>query len=130
LLLPVLALAYSGDRLSCINNQRILEGAKVQLKVERQLMDGATVEETALKPYLKGGEMPLCPDGGHYSISPIGVQTTCSISAHSQEALERDLAARAELKRFEAVVVSAAIFLGAWAVVRMRDKRREGTLCC
>jgi len=35
-----------------------------------------------LAPYLKDGVMPVCPDGGTYSINAAGEPPTCSVPGH------------------------------------------------
>jgi len=66
----------------CIRNLRMLGDAKEQCALEKNLKDGDTVEPSALTQYLLRGKMPVCPEGGTYTLNPIGKTPTCSIPAH------------------------------------------------
>src|SRR5689334_21344512 len=64
---------------SCINNLRQIDGAKDQWAIENEMTNGANPDTNAVFQYIKGGQMPLCPDGGVYSLNPVGTNPTCSI---------------------------------------------------
>lgn len=40
---------------------------------------GDAVDVKAISQYLKGRTLPICPDGGHYSIPSLGDNPTCSL---------------------------------------------------
>ena len=67
----------------CINNLKLIDAAKEQCALEKNLKDGQAVSETEISKYLPGGMMPKCPDGGKYSINPIGKPPTCSHPGHA-----------------------------------------------
>lgn len=73
---------------SCINNLRQLDSAKEQAAMannwtnEQEIMPGSTEEEKVLQ-YIRGTMMPICPDGGSYTLNTIGEVPTCSNPEHS-----------------------------------------------
>jgi len=72
----------SGPKNACINNLRWIDEAKEALALERKLTNGALVTEDQVRACLKDGVIPRCPQGGKYSINPIGEDPTCSIPEH------------------------------------------------
>src|SRR5688572_18646091 len=65
---------------TCASNLKQLNGAKEQHAMETNLSDGALVVSGDLVPsYLK--EFPFCPDGGTYTLNPIGTGVSCSENA-------------------------------------------------
>ncbi|MBN2162840.1 MAG: DUF4190 domain-containing protein [Pontiellaceae bacterium] len=65
---------------ACQNNMRILESAKAMYGIENNLSNGSTVSEEDLEPYLKNGmEDVICPEGGAYTLNPIGEYPDCTI---------------------------------------------------
>ena len=69
---------------SCINNLRQLDAAENQWALEKGKKTGDVCTEDDLKPYIRlvGGQLPKCPQGGTYTIGPVGEQPTCSIPGH------------------------------------------------
>ena len=68
----------------CINNLRQLNSAKEQWALAENKPRGHEIssdEESGLWIYIKHGE-PSCPQGGTYTIGPIGQPPTCSIPGH------------------------------------------------
>ena len=70
---------------ACINNLRQIDGAKQQwaLEAHQQITDTPTWED--VRPYIgrgPNGELPVCPDGGAYTIGTIGEKPTCSNREH------------------------------------------------
>lgn len=67
---------------SCINNLRQLEAAKEQwaLVMKKNQNDDVVVSE--ILEYIRGGKMPVCPQGGKYNLNVIGVNAECSIPGH------------------------------------------------
>jgi hypothetical protein len=57
----------------CINNLRQIDAAKNQFALEK-----------GKKTYIRliNGALPKCPQGGIYTIGPVGEAPTCSISGH------------------------------------------------
>ena len=68
----------------CINNLRQLDAAKAQWALEKGKKTGDVCTEDDLKPYIRlvGGQLPKCPQGGTYTIGPVGEPPTCSIPGH------------------------------------------------
>jgi len=69
---------------ACINNLRQLDAAENQWALEKGKKTGDPCTADDLKPYLRlvNGDLPKCPQGGTYTIKPIGELPTCSISGH------------------------------------------------
>jgi len=67
----------------CINNLRLIDGAKAQWALEKQKPKGALLTVADLAPYLKTNALPICPAGGVYTINPVGYAPLCSIPGHT-----------------------------------------------
>ncbi len=67
---------------ACINNLRIVEGAKDQWALENKKGVGDVVNSAGLRDYLKDNVLPACPDGGGYAINPVGTPATCNRPGH------------------------------------------------
>jgi competence protein ComGC len=68
---------------ACINNLRLIEGAKNMWAVEAKKESTDTPTPQDLDTYLKNGFSALkCPAGGVYTINPVGESPTCSIPSH------------------------------------------------
>jgi hypothetical protein len=70
---------------ACINNLRMIQGAKQQWALDhnKQSTDTPTMDD--LRPYMgRGpkGEFPVCPAGGEYIIGTVGENARCSIPGH------------------------------------------------
>jgi hypothetical protein len=65
---------------ACINNLRQIDAAKQQWAIEnkKQSTDTSTMED--LQRYL--GKVPVCPEGGTYTIGSVGEKPTCSQAGH------------------------------------------------
>jgi hypothetical protein len=81
--MPPAAGASADPSKKCINNLRTIDAAKEQCALEKNLKDGQVVSATDISKYLPGGMMPKCPDGGQYTINPIGKDPTCSHPGHA-----------------------------------------------
>src|SRR5438094_10367986 len=68
---------------ACMNNLRIIEGAKDQWALENSRPTGATVSAQDLQPYLRNNALPACPLGGLYTLNAVGASATCSIHGHA-----------------------------------------------
>ncbi|QBG48627.1 hypothetical protein EGM51_14895 [Verrucomicrobia bacterium S94] len=65
---------------TCRNNRRIIESAKEQWAMENGKPVGTPVTEADISEYIPGGFNALvCPNGGTYSINPVGMECTCSV---------------------------------------------------
>jgi hypothetical protein len=67
----------------CINNLRIIDGAKQQWALEKQKAPGALMTAADLAPYFKGNALPACPAGGIYTLNPVNLAPICSIPGHA-----------------------------------------------
>ncbi len=70
---------------ACINNLRLLDAAKQQWALEHGAQSGDTPTMKDLQPYFgrgSNGKLPVCPDGGDYTIGPVGEKPACGISGH------------------------------------------------
>jgi hypothetical protein len=68
---------------ACINNLRMLDGAKQTCALEKKLTAEDIPTAGDLRPYLRQDFSSLrCPSGGHYSINKVGEPPTCSIPNH------------------------------------------------
>jgi uncharacterized protein (DUF3084 family) len=66
---------------ACMNQLRMIEGAKMQWALENSIPNGSSVSMADLKNYMKG---PVsCPSGGVYQLNVIGTAATCSVAGHS-----------------------------------------------
>jgi chromosome segregation ATPase len=67
---------------ACLSNLHHIDVAKAHWALDKN--KGPTDVPTAqdLAPYLKDGVMPVCPDGGTYSINAAGEPPTCSVPGH------------------------------------------------
>jgi hypothetical protein len=67
----------------CINNLRMIDGAKQQWALEKQKPQGTLMIAADLAPYLKTNALPTCPAGGVYTINPVGYPPICNIPGHA-----------------------------------------------
>lgn len=70
---------------ACINNLRIIDGAKGQWALENHKQNSDTPTVQDLTPYVgrgPAGEFPVCPEGGKYIIGTIGEKPRCTIPGH------------------------------------------------
>jgi general secretion pathway protein G len=66
---------------ACVNNLRVIDGAKQQWALENGKTNGI-VTWADIKPYLNldsNGDLPKCPQGGTYTIGRLGEDPTCSV---------------------------------------------------
>ena len=67
---------------TCINNLRLLDGAKQQWALENQKTPDAVPQPQDLLPYLTNRQFPICPGGGRYTLNAVRIAPTCSIPGH------------------------------------------------
>lgn len=68
---------------TCINNLRLIDGAKQQWALEKNKKETDTPTWDDIQPYLGRGKTSLhCPNGGQYTIGAVGQQPTCSVAGH------------------------------------------------
>ena len=68
---------------ACINNLRVLDGAKQQWALEKQKPRGALLTAADLAPYLRSNAVPTCPAGGIYTLNPVGLAPICNLPGHA-----------------------------------------------
>ena len=68
---------------ACINNLRMIDGAKQQWALEKQKAPGALMTAADLAPYFRSNTMPACPAGGIYTLNPVNVPPICNIPGHA-----------------------------------------------
>ena len=67
---------------ACINNLRLIDGAKQQWALENNQAPDAEPSEAHITPYLgrnADGRFPSCPAQGVYTIGAVNVKPTCSL---------------------------------------------------
>jgi len=67
---------------ACINNLRQIDGAKEQWALEQKKAPGATVVQSEVDAYIKGGT-PKCPANGTYAYNNVDASPTCDVAGHS-----------------------------------------------
>ena len=67
---------------TCINNLRIVDGAKQQWALENEKKDDAVPGSVDLQTYFRDGVIPSCPQGGTYEIRSVGETPVCSVPGH------------------------------------------------
>ncbi|MBU6411737.1 MAG: DUF3352 domain-containing protein, partial [Verrucomicrobia bacterium] len=72
----------AAQRNACINNLRMIDGAKNEWALENRKTTGAVPTREDLLPYLSGRRWPVCPSGGTYTMNPIGQPPACSVPGH------------------------------------------------
>ena len=65
----------------CINNLRLLDGAKQQFAFEHGKTNGEAVTMADLAPYLHGNSV-TCLEGGRYDVRAIGLDPVCSLGTN------------------------------------------------
>ena len=79
---------------ACINNLRLIEHAKQQLATASQsLLDSSVPVWTDIAPYFKGAGMPICRQGGNYTINAITSNPTCDFQGGTTHVLINDITA-------------------------------------
>ena len=71
----------------CINNLRMIDGAKQQAAIEHGWDDTTTVtvdseNETNVNVYIRGGR-PTCPSNGTYTYNDIETSPACDVTGHT-----------------------------------------------
>ena len=70
---------------ACISNLRRIDGAKGQWALENRKQNSDTPTMEDIRVYIgrgPNGEVPVCPDGGVYTLGKVGEKPTCSIPGH------------------------------------------------
>jgi len=67
---------------ACINNLRIIDGAKQQWALEHQKTGSALLTAADIAPYMRSNTLPTCPAGGVYTLNPVALPPICNIPGH------------------------------------------------
>lgn len=67
----------------CLQNMNAIEEAKTMWAVANNKQAGEAVTLADITTALPNNTMPICPDGGTYTLNQVGVPVSCSISGHS-----------------------------------------------
>jgi hypothetical protein len=67
---------------TCINNLRLIDGAKQTWALQNNKTADAVPTPQDLIPYLPNQFFPQCPGGGNYTINAVSNRPTCSIAGH------------------------------------------------
>ena len=76
------ALAELPSRAACIKNLELIDAAKKQWAAQNGMEKGDLVTLDALSAFFPEG-IPVCPDGGHYTLNRVGTPPVCSMPGHS-----------------------------------------------
>ena len=90
--IPALAKARdTAQRISCINNMKMIDLAKKQSALEHNYPEGTTVPDDQISEQLKPNGLSglKCPKGGSYTINPIGKAPACSVHGELSTAMEK-----------------------------------------
>jgi septal ring factor EnvC (AmiA/AmiB activator) len=68
---------------TCINNLRLIDGAKQQWALQNQKGPDAVPLPQEIAPYFPNGQYPQCPAGGRYTLNAVNKAPTCSIPGHA-----------------------------------------------
>jgi hypothetical protein len=74
-----------GKKSACINNLRMIDGAKQQWALGNQKTNSDVPTWSDIQRYLGRGdlEVPRCPSGGNYTLGAVSNAPTCSIPNHA-----------------------------------------------
>ena len=76
-------------RTKCINNLRLIDDAKQQEAIKKDLADSSTVTSAIINTYMKGNAFPKCPSSGSYTIGNIVTVPVCSLKTSDDHYLNR-----------------------------------------
>jgi len=87
LLAAIAAPAFQKARINaraktCLNNLRMIQGAKGCWALENKKAAGDTVDWRDISDYIKPGTKLVCPAGGTYAIGVVGSNASCSVPGH------------------------------------------------
>jgi len=71
---------------ACINNLRQIDSGKEQGAMAHNLSGTATISDTTVNEYIKGGA-PTCPGGGTYTYNALGTNPVCSAQSITSHVL-------------------------------------------
>ena len=71
----------------CIDNLRLIEGAKEQWALVYEKPTGEAVDEDEVNSLLKGGDKPQCPADGDYAYGLVGEDPQCSLAGEKGHVL-------------------------------------------
>ncbi len=76
---------------TCINNLRLIQGAKDQYAIENNQVETMTPTTTDLSPYFKASQLsaglPKEPMGNTYTVGAVSAAPTCGVAASLQHSI-------------------------------------------
>jgi competence protein ComGC len=66
----------------CINNLRMIDGAKQQWALEHKKESTDTPTQGEVVVFLRNQQLPVCAAGGIYTLNAAGEEPTCSVPDH------------------------------------------------
>lgn len=73
----------TAQRTGCIQNLKLIDGAKEQWALETKKSPGAPAVESEVNGYMKHNQPPVCPANGRYTYGNVGDDPTCTVPTHS-----------------------------------------------
>ena len=73
-------------RNGCLNNLRLIDGAKQEWAFETKATNDDRPTQSELTPYLKGNQFPSCPAKGTYRIRRVSRIPVCDQEGHDLQA--------------------------------------------
>lgn len=107
LLLAGSSLAFSSATGRCVHRLRDIDLAKDIVATDKNLPVGTTIPDAELGAYLTGKEK--CPEGGVYTIGPVGTKAVCSILTHTPSEFSRQVAAHKRATRITFLLQSTGV---------------------
>ena len=73
----------------CINNMRMIDAAKELVATDHNYKAGDIIPVQEVSQYVKEGFSSLvCPNGGHYTVNPVGQEPECSEHGRLSDVLD------------------------------------------
>ena len=76
------AAVRNARRSVCVNQLKLIEGAKQQWTVDKDKPAEAMPAVGDVAAYFPGGKLPKCPDGGTYVLGQLSQKPRCSVAGH------------------------------------------------
>ena len=110
--LGVIILTLTGcDDQECLNNMRLIDGAKEILADKQHVASDVGIEISQLQPYILAYDELQCPKGGTYRPGTLKGDISCSHHGLLSTIEEREKVKRPLLSRREIQLIAFLIFL-------------------
>ena len=70
-------------RTACLNNLRIIDNTKQIWAMAVNATNDTPCDMDALEPFFKTANLPVCPNGGTYTVGTLAERPTCSVPEHA-----------------------------------------------